>query len=90
MENIFLHLCFSDHADPCAVVAHRMAIPFVFYGGGREALAPHESQGGRIQTQTPASKAFCMAVSTVSASNRSASREGYGRIPDREQKPEAI
>lgn len=30
LENIFLHLCFSDHADPRAVVAHRMAIPFVF------------------------------------------------------------
>ena len=29
MKNIFLLLRFSDPADPCGAVAHRMAIPFV-------------------------------------------------------------
>lgn len=58
-------------------------------GGGREALAPHESWGCRIQRQTLASEAFWMAVTTVGASDRSACREGFGRIPGRGQMPEA-
>lgn len=57
--------------------------------GGREALAPHESWGCRIQRQTVASEAFWMAVTTVGASDRSACREGFGRIPGRGQMPEA-
>lgn len=57
--------------------------------GGREALAPHESWGCRIQRQTVASEAFWMAVTTVGASDWSACREGFGRIPGRGQMPEA-